>query len=132
MAGVLGIGADLMAWDDVDLERAAALVGEYKAIRPIVQHGQQYRLCPPTENLAAVQYVSADQAETAVLAFRRERRFGRTDRALPLRGLPPAARYVETGTGRVHHAAVLLARGLPLELPADDRASALVHLRRVE
>jgi alpha-galactosidase len=132
MAGVLGIGADLRAWDEDELDRAATLVAQYKAIRAVVQHGRQYRLRPPGENLSAVQYVSEDRAESAVLAFRRERRFGRTDRALPLRGLDPAARYRETGSGRVHFGAVLRARGLPLELPADDRASTLVHLRRVE
>jgi alpha-galactosidase len=132
MAGVLGIGADLSVWDDRELGRAAALVAQYKAIRPIVQHGVQFRLRPPVRNLSAVQYVSQDRDECAVLVFRRERRFGRTDPDLPLSGLDPAARYRETGSGRVHHAAVLLARGLPLELPADDRASTLVHLRRVE
>ncbi|WP_369405970.1 alpha-galactosidase [Streptacidiphilus carbonis] len=132
MAGVLGIGADLASWDEAELGRAASLVAQYKAIRPTVQQGRQYRLRPPVRNLSAVQYVSADRSEAVVLAFRLERRFGRTDPALALRGLDPAARYREAGTGRVHHAAVLLARGLPLDLPADDRASNLVHLQRVE
>jgi alpha-galactosidase len=131
MGGVLGIGADLAAWDDGDLDDAAALIAQYKAIRPIVQHGEQYRLRPPGENVTAVQYVNEDRSESAVLAFRHERHFGRTDPALRLRGLDAAARYRDTASGHVHHGAVLLARGLPLQLPADDKASTLVHLQRI-
>lgn len=130
MAGVLGIGADLGAWDDDELDACAALIAQYKAIRAIVQHGLQYRLRPPGDDVTAVQYVSADGAESAVLAFRNQRHFGRTDPALRLRGLDETARYRDTASGHVHHAAVLLARGLPLQLPADDKASTLVHLQR--
>lgn len=133
MTGVLGIGADLSTWDEGDLDTASALIAQYKEIRPIVQHGQQYRLSASGGELTAVQYVSEneDRRESAVFAFRRERHFGRTDPALRLRGLDPAARYRDTASGREHHAAVLLARGLPLQLPADDKASTLVHLQRI-
>ncbi|MEU6511911.1 GH36 C-terminal domain-containing protein [Streptomyces sp. NPDC046942] len=44
--------------------------------------------------------------------------------------LDPSARYRDTATGAVHHGAVLLTHGLPLDLAADDHASALVHLVR--
>jgi alpha-galactosidase len=50
---------------------------------------------------------------------------------LRLQGLRPDARYRDAATGRLHHGAVLLARGLPLELPDGDWASTLVHLTAV-
>jgi alpha-galactosidase len=130
MAGVLGIGADLAAWSDAELDHAARLVAEYKAVRPLVQHGVAYRLRPPAPGLHAVQYLAQDGAACAVLVHRAEQRFGRADPALPLRDLDPAGRYRDIATGTVHHGAVLLARGLPLRLPAGDRASALFHLHR--
>ncbi|MFC8435448.1 glycoside hydrolase family 36 N-terminal domain-containing protein [Streptomyces sp. NPDC057253] len=64
------------------------------------------------------------------IVLRRARRFGHHDRPLPLRSLDPAARYRDALTGAVHHGAVLLSQGLPLDLDADDYASALVHLVR--
>lgn len=130
MAGVLGVGADLTSLSETELDRAAELVADYKEIRPLVQHGHLHRLRPPAPELHALQYLAADGAGSAVLAYRAEQRFGRTDPPVVLRGLDPGARYRDTRTGTVHHGAVLLTRGLPLRLPAGDRASALVHLRR--
>lgn len=66
-----------------------------------------------------------------MLVYRDSRRHGRTEPALPLRDLDPHAVYQHIPTGREHHGAVLLARGLPFDLPAGDHASALIHLRRV-
>ncbi|MFD4510029.1 GH36 C-terminal domain-containing protein [Streptomyces sp. NPDC058457] len=77
-----------------------------------------------------MQYLAPDGRETAVIVLRRARRFGHHDRPLPLRSLDPAARYLDALTGAVHHGAVLLSQGLPLDLDADDYASALVHLVR--
>ncbi|MFG3022483.1 alpha-galactosidase [Streptomyces sp. NPDC048254] len=131
MAGVLGIGGDLTRWTDPELARAAELVAAYKRVRPLVQHGLQYRLRAPGDGeLSAVQYLAADGTEAAVLVTRRARRFGHADPALPLRALAPDARYRDADTGARHHGAVLLSHGLPLTLTPNDNASALVHLVR--
>lgn len=135
MAGVLGIGGDLTRWTPAELSRAAELVAAYKRIRPLVQLGTQYRLRPPdqgTTRLSGVQYLARDGSETAVLAYRPTGRFGLPSPALPLRALDPTARYLDQATGTVHHGAVLLTHGLPLDLAADDYASTLVHLVRQE
>ncbi|MCT9080306.1 alpha-galactosidase [Streptomyces fulvoviolaceus] len=131
MTGVLGIGGDLNRWTEAELARAAELVAAYKGVRHLVQLGEQYRLRPLGDGeLSAVQYVARDGRECAVIALRRSRHFGHRERSLPLRALDPAARYRDTATGTLHHGAVLLSQGLPLDLPADDCASALVHLVR--
>ncbi|HKN99195.1 MAG TPA: alpha-galactosidase, partial [Pseudonocardiaceae bacterium] len=56
MAGVLGISGDLTSWSADDLTLAASLIRTYREIRPVVQHGTQYRLVYGPE-LTAVQYV---------------------------------------------------------------------------
>ena len=126
-AGALGVGVDLAACSDAELGRLGELIALYKSVRHVIQHGVQYRL----GELNAVQYTALDGSETVVLAFQQSRRFGRADPALPLRALEPQARYREMSTGREHHGAVLGTRGLPLDLPAGEQASTLIHLRRV-
>jgi len=133
-AGVFGVGVDLAACDEAELARLSTLIERYKAVRPVVQHGVQHRLgAEPgsAELTTAVQYVARDGRETVVLAFQNSRRYGRADPALALRGLEPQALYRDADSGRVHHGAVLLTRGLPLDLPAGEHASTMIHLRRV-
>jgi alpha-galactosidase len=47
-----------------------------------------------------------------------------------LRGVDPAGRYRDAGSGIVHHGAVLLSRGLPMALGGGDPVSTMVHLVR--
>ena len=128
MAGVLGIGGDLPAWSDEEIAEASGLVALYKDIRPVVQSGVQHWLRPPGE-FAAVQYASGDRV--VVFGWRPSARWGQRPPLLRLRGLVPEARYVDEDTGVVHHGAVLLGHGLPVELPPGDHASAVVRLRRL-
>ncbi|MFK0110701.1 alpha-galactosidase [Streptomyces sp. NPDC091217] len=131
MTGILGIGGDLNRWSEAELARAAEQVAAYKRVRHLVQLGEQHRLRPVGDDeLSAVQFTAPDGKECAVIALRRSRHFGHHDCALPLRALDPSVRYRDSATGAVHHGAVLLSHGLPLNLSADDYASALVHLIR--
>ncbi|MFJ3905982.1 alpha-galactosidase [Streptomyces sp. NPDC090025] len=132
MAGALGLGGDLAAWPEADLAEAAELVATYKRIRPLVQHGIQYRLAPPSAPLTAVHHASPDGTAHAVLAWRPTTVFGHPPAPLRLPSLDPAAVYREEETGLLHHGADLVHRGLPLRLPRGDHASALIELRRVD
>lgn len=123
MAGVLGIGGDLLEWTDQERQEAAELVARYKEIRPVVQHGDLHRL-----GGSAVQYTVADR--TVVLAWRAAAQHG-TAMRLRLKALDPAARYRDEDTGEEHPGAVLLAEGLPVDLPRGDYASRLVRLARI-
>ncbi|MFE6360257.1 alpha-galactosidase [Streptomyces sp. NPDC057806] len=132
MAGVLGIGGDLTRWTDAELAETAELVAVYKDIRPVVQHGEQFRLLAPGEGpLTAVQYLDGDRA--VVLVWRPSTAFGPQEPPLRLRGLESAARYRDEDTGREWSGATLMGFGLPLpDLPAGDCASGMIRLRRVE
>nr|WSZ94402.1 alpha-galactosidase [Streptomyces sp. NBC_00857] len=115
MAGALGVGGDLSRWTEPELAQARELVSLYKEIRPVVQFGEQFRL----ED--AVQYRTGDRV--VVIAWGQ-------DRALRLAGLSPTEVYVDDATGAEHHAATLLAHGLPLRLPAEELTSTVVRLTR--
>jgi alpha-galactosidase len=129
MAGVLGIGGDLLEWSEEERAEAATWVGLYKAVRPVVQYGDLYRLRPPGDGgLSAVQFVRGD--ETVVLAWLHAQRFGEPVPPLRLRGLDPDAGYRDVVTGVVRRAAVLAERGLRTTLGGDLDA-AVFHLRRI-
>ncbi|WP_329057675.1 alpha-galactosidase [Amycolatopsis sp. NBC_01480] len=129
MAGVLGLGGDLTRWSAAELQTATGFVALYKEIRPIVQHGDAYRLADPAASpLSAVQYVLGD--DVVVLFLRRPHDYGRPVVTPVLAGLDPDARFRDVDTGEVHHGAVLLNHGLGLGLPGSGYASRLIRLRR--
>lgn len=131
MAGLLAVGGDLHTWSEREMEEAAALVAEYKAVRHLVQRGTLHRLAGPgSEETTVVQYAAPDGGETALLLWRCAPRHGAPRRPVRLRGLAPGARYRDTRTGALHHGAVLEGYGLDVGLPSGDWASALVHLVR--
>lgn len=131
MAGALGIGGDLTRWSEEELREAADLVAEYKRVRHLVQHGRLDRLSAPSPDLpSVVQYTAGDGSEVLLLGWRRTARHGTPELPVRLRGLTPSARYRDTRTGTVHHAAVLTGYGLRPDLPPGDWSSTAVHLVR--
>ncbi|MEU7563640.1 alpha-galactosidase [Streptomyces eurythermus] len=128
MAGVLGVGGDLTRWSPEERAEARRWVELYKEIRPLVQHGELYRLRPPTGGLSAVQYLRG--AETVVLAWLQAQHYGEPVPAVRLRGLDPTESYECRETGEVHRGAVLLHHGLRTGLKGDLDATVL-RLRRV-
>nr|BFE61339.1 alpha-galactosidase [Dactylosporangium thailandense] len=130
MAGVLGIGGDLPRWTDEELRLAADLIGQYKRIRPIVQHGRLFRLRSPRESDApALAYLSAAGDEAAVFQFLDGHRYG--EPAPPAR-LPflPAGVWEDADTGTRHPAAFLSVHGLDAGL-FRTYDSAVTHLRKI-
>ncbi len=108
MAGVLGIGSDLLAWDDATRKRAASFVDLYRSIRHVVHTGRVRRHGDPADAACAVQYTGADAV--VVLAWRR----ADADLTLHLRDLDPDARYRVRGSDAVRTGAELASDGLPV------------------
>jgi alpha-galactosidase len=128
MAGVLGIGGNLLEWTDEELREATDLIGQYKQIRPTVQHGRQYRLGTHAGR-TAVQY--STPAQIAILAWQLPLRAGRPTLPIRLRNLDPTGRYRDAATGSIHHGAVLMAHGIDPDLPTDY-TSTLIRLILLE
>jgi alpha-galactosidase len=110
MAGVLGIGADLLAWDAATRERAASLVELYRSVRSVVHTGRVRRHGSPADAACAVQYTGGVDAgvgvgSVVVLAWRRPAAEGTAagDFTVHLGDLDPDARYRlrggDVGTG---------------------------------
>jgi alpha-galactosidase len=128
MAGLLGLGGNLVEWSDAELDEARAWVARYKQIRHVVQHGELYRLRPPGDGLTAVQFVRDDEA--VVLAWLGAQAFASAPGPVRLAALDPRARYRDVETGVEYSGALLRQRGLPTGL-AGDYAAGVFHLKRV-
>jgi alpha-galactosidase len=129
MAGVLGVGGDLVKWTEAELAEARDWIALYKRLRPVVQYGDLYRLRAPgaVDGFSALQYVRGD--ETVVLAYLHAQRFGAPQPPLRLHGLAPAATYQDLVSGEIHRGAVLAHRGLRTRLGGDLDA-AVFHFRK--
>ncbi|MBE2268603.1 MAG: alpha-galactosidase, partial [Anaerolinea sp.] len=106
MCGMLGVGADITRWSAAEMEEARDLIAEYKTIRPLVQFGDLYRLRPADQQgFTAVQYISKDQREGVLLAFRTFVGQHEPSLTLRLRGLIPSALYRVEGFNGVRSGA---------------------------
>jgi alpha-galactosidase len=119
MQGVLGIGGDISRWPAADLQRASELIAEYKAIRPVVQQGQQYWLLPPGRSgPCAVQYVSGD--ETVVFTFQTHGVLGQALPRLVLQGLDAERRYRRQSDSVALSGKALMTAGLPMRFASGS------------
>lgn len=124
MQGVLGIGGDIGSWSVAELDLARRLVHEYKRLRPLVQHGRQYWLVPPSAvGPCAVAYVSPSADELAVFMYQVRGVRGAGARRACLYGLSGDRRYRRESDGMESTGAALMEAGIPLDLvsAADPR-----------
>jgi len=77
MMGSMGVGGNLNNWSKTEMRLAKEKIRQYKKIREIIQHGDQYRLLPTWEgNLVAVEYVSKDKNKVVLFIFLHSQQFG--------------------------------------------------------
>lgn len=119
-------GGDLTAWPDDAVAEARELIAAYKQVRHIVQFGRQYRLGEPSRSPAAVQYVTADAAESVVFVYAEAQQFDLHVVPIPLCGLDPAASY-RLDDGTTLSGAALMGHGIAPAL-TGDYASTMIHL----
>jgi alpha-galactosidase len=74
MAGVLGIGADLLGWSDDQMARSARLVELYKSIRHVIHGGSSTRHGSPSGLTYSIEYATEDVADpVCLLVYDRDR-----------------------------------------------------------
>ncbi|MFG3042532.1 alpha-galactosidase [Streptomyces sp. NPDC048330] len=130
MAGVLGIGADITQWSQEESDQAAELVGLYKQVRHLVQHGDLYRLRQAAMGRpGAIAFVRPDGLEAVVLVWDPHHAFGHEQAPLRVPGLQPNVQFTTDSPQQLYTGAYLAACGLPLSMPASEHASRLVWLR---
>jgi alpha-galactosidase len=134
LCGSLGIGGHLVRWGAEKRAEAAHWIAIYKEIRPIVQFGDLYRLRSPQEHaFSALEYVSPDQREAVLFAFRTPEALIPFPEPLPplyLRGLNPSAQYTVEGCEGVRSGLAWMRTGLELNL--GDYQSTVRRIRQVE
>jgi alpha-galactosidase len=117
MAGVLGIGADILKWEPEQLETARRLVAFYKEIRSVVFGGTSRRHGSPRENLYGIEYKSTDEDDGRIVLFVYDSdrdRSGTSPRVHPAQ-LDPGRRYRVESSGQIVDDA--LARSYGVDVP---------------
>ncbi len=131
MCGALGVGAHLLRWSPEEQLQARRLIADYKAVRHIVQQGDQYRLRSPHGHaFSAVQYVAKDRSEGVLFAFRTHLPVPAELPPLYLRGLDPQARYTVEGISGARSGAAWMHSGLAVTL--SDFESTMRRIQRVD
>jgi alpha-galactosidase len=142
MEGSLGIGANLNNFTPEDMTTAKDLVAFYKAIRPTVQQGLQYRLIAPSRpsapsERAATEYVSADGTQAVLFAYLHSQNFGDPYPLVRLQGLDPKAIYrvrpldpKQLTSQQEASGSYWMSHGLQLDLQGDYDSTAVVLERQ--
>jgi alpha-galactosidase len=117
MCGSLGVGGNLLEWDQAERQVGADCIQLYKAIRHIIQFGDQYRLIAPQKyNYSAVQYVSKDKSEGVLFVFRTHIPDPFKIPMIYLRGLDPEAIYSIEGIEQPRSGLAWMEVGVRVEL----------------
>lgn len=124
MAGVLGIGADLLGWADDRVERGAELVEIYKSIRRVIHAGRSVRHGSPDDLTYSIEYATGDPGDPiCVLVYDRDRDRISDREQVRVRpaSLDPSLRYRLRGTALEVSAAEARSVGVvvPFALAAD-------------
>ncbi len=129
MAGLLGIGTNLHHWSETEIATATRLVQAYKTVRHVIQFGNQYRLRSVfISNFSSLMYVTKDQSEAVIFAFRTHIPDPVKLPAIHLQGLEPTTQYEINGTIRSGSAW----QHVGLEVNLTDFSSVMLHIKRVE
>jgi alpha-galactosidase len=97
MAGVLGIGADLLAWTEDERARARELVALYRDVRTVILDGEVRTHGNPADRHYALSYVAADRSRAVVLAYAQPGSSGVL--RVPVPGLDADELYARRGGG---------------------------------
>ena len=117
MCGSLGVGGNLLEWNQAERQVGSDCIQLYKTIRHIIQFGDQFRLVSPQRSdYSAVQYVSKDKSEAVLFAFRTHIPDPFNIPMLYLRGLDPEALYFVEGFDHPRSGLAWMESGLKVEL----------------
>ena len=76
------------SWSKTEMGLAKEKIRQYKKVREIIQHGDQYRILPTWKgNLVAVEYVNKDKNLVVLFVFLHSQQFGEKLPPVKLKGL---------------------------------------------
>ncbi len=130
MMGTLGIGSNILKYNEEEIELSRNMIEEYKNIRHIIQDGDFYRLENTSENdYHNFEYVNGDEA--LLFVFLPQSKVGHRPVRIRLRGLEEDKMYEFKYNGEmiVKSGAYLMNYGLKIHLRGDYQ-SELIYLKR--
>ncbi len=145
MAGRLGMELQPKDMTDTEKEQTRRAIADYKAIRPVVQLGDLYRLQSPFDKkvVASLMYVSPDKKQAAFFWWKTESMAAEQLHRVPMDGLDPDKIYRVKELNRIDNKALpfegktfsgraLMSNGLPMPaFHSVDKADATDFSSRV-
>ena len=103
MSGRLGMEIQPKNMTDAEKEQTRKAIADYKKIRPVVQHGDLYRLLSPYDNLgaASLMYVSPEKDDAVFFWWRMNNEVNPQLPRVTMAGLDPDAIYVVEELNRI-------------------------------
>lgn len=94
MMGKLGYDIEVSKMAEKDLAFSQQAVKEYKRLKDVIWHGDEYRLISPHEEpRAVVMFVDRSKSKAVLFSYNLNTRFGQTINAVKLEGLDPNKNY---------------------------------------
>ena len=125
-----GISMNLMGMSDAEMDELRRSIEEYKALRPLTQNGDLYRLVSIYGGeMGAYEFAAPDGSEAVVFTFGHSKQFMRPLPRMRLKGLIPDAMYSVDG-GRPVSGRGLMGVGIEPEL-IGDYDSRVYRVRRI-
>ena len=131
MMGTLGIGCNILKFNEDEVKLSQELIEEYKEIRHIIQDGDFYRLENTSKNNYSIYQYNKDN-ESLLFVFLPQSVIGHRGVTVKLRGLNSKSKYLIKINGEevVKSGIYLMNRGLDIKL-SGDYCSDIIRINRI-
>lgn len=131
MMGTLGIGCNILKFNEDEVKLSQELIEEYKEIRHIIQEGYFYRLENTSKNNYSIYQYNKDD-ESLLFVFLPQSVIGHRGVTVKLRGLNSKSKYLIKINGEevVKSGSYLMNRGLDIKL-SGDYCSDIIRINRI-
>lgn len=131
MMGTLGIGCNILKFNEDEVKLSQELIEEYKEIRHIIQEGDFYRLENTSKNNYSIYQYNKDD-ESLLFVFLPQSVIGHRGVTVKLRGLNSKSKYLIKINGEevVKSGSYLMNRGLDIKL-SGDYCSDIIRINRI-
>ncbi|MDU1053239.1 alpha-galactosidase [Clostridium baratii] len=131
MMGTLGIGCNILKFNEDEVKLSQELIEEYKEIRHIIQEGDFYRLENTSKNNYSIYQYNKDD-ESLLFVFLPQSVIGHRGATVKLRGLNSKSKYLIKINGKevVKSGIYLMNRGLDIKL-SGDYCSDIIRINRI-
>jgi len=131
-AGIFGYELDITKSTEEEIKEIIGQIDFYKRIQPLVISGDFYRLKNPyNSNYCAWQLISKDKSHIFAYTSRILSEANVKVPLLRLKGLKASAKYVDVATDTVYSGDMLMYRGIRIEYPEIDFATAVIEFKEV-